>query len=122
MNKITNLLFIMMLFTTNAMSQKKGDLVFAKKIIKKIDQSGVYLNPNKQELNLSEKEAYQLSLGYLRNIYGYWKIRSQRPHKVVKIDDFWIIYGSLKKNKKGGIFTIAINSKNGCVEYMSHGK
>lgn len=123
MNKLTSYFFLIMIFFgTNVFSQKEGDLVFAKKVIQEMELSGEYLNQNMQELNLNEKEAYQLAIKYLRKTYGYWRIRSQRPHKIVTINNYWVIYGTLKKNKKGGVFMIVINSKNGAVEYMSHGK
>lgn len=58
----------------------------------------------------------------LFNIYGKENIIQQRPYNLNLIDDYYIIEGTLPKNTLGGTFLIIINSKDGKIIKLTHGK
>ncbi|GIV28852.1 MAG: hypothetical protein KatS3mg027_2666 [Bacteroidia bacterium] len=72
-------------------------------------------------LNLEKKEIIKIIKVVLYFTYGKKEIRKQTPFKMMKIDDYLIVWGQAKR-KKGGVFEIVINTKNLCVEYLYHGK
>ena len=93
----------------------------------------------KQELNLAltdktkkqivvdtlikDKEtAIQISEAILFKVYGKDNIVSQRPYETYFMDGYWIIGGTLPKDMLGGTFLVIINSVNGQVIKLSHGK
>ena len=73
-------------------------------------------------LNLSENESYKLAMYFVKRQYGRKKVRKQKPHRKIKYNEYWIFYGTLPERTKGGTFTIAINTINGAVAYLVHGK
>ena len=63
----------------------------------------------------------------LFNIYGEGNIIKQRPYEIYLIDNYWVIIGTLKTSTQneivcGGTFLIILNSKNGQVISLTHGK
>ncbi len=82
----------------------------------------VSLNPNGLQLNLCEKEAIKVIEIVLFSAYGKSQIRKQNPFNIIKVGKYWVVYGSIKPNRYGGVFEIVLNSENSCVEYLSHGK
>lgn len=58
----------------------------------------------------------------LFDLYGKEKIVNQQPYKVCNIRNYWIIEGSLPKGFKGGTFFIIIDSRNGEIIQLTHGK
>jgi hypothetical protein len=58
----------------------------------------------------------------LFKIYGKDKITKQRPYEINKINNYWVLNGTLPKNMLGGTFLIIINSTNGQIVKLSHGK
>jgi hypothetical protein len=61
------------------------------------------------------------------NIYGKDNIIKQRPYEVHFLDNFWVINGTLPKPKGniitvGGTFLIIMDSRNGVILKISHGK
>ncbi|MEM6966546.1 MAG: NTF2 fold immunity protein [Bacteroidota bacterium] len=122
-NIYLTLVIALITIPSSSFSQVQGNEVRAKKILERAERKKVKDNLNKKvKTLLTEKDAYKLSLWYAKMIYGRKRIRSQKPHNVFKVDDLYIVYGSLKKDEKGGVFEIVINLKDGAVEYLSHGK
>jgi hypothetical protein len=70
----------------------------------------------------NKETAIQISEAILFQIYGKDNITSQRPYETYFIDGYWILNGTLPENKLGGTFIIIINSKNGQVIKLTHGK
>lgn len=58
----------------------------------------------------------------LFKIYGKDKITKQRPYEINQINNYWVLNGTLPKNMLGGTFLIIINSTNGQIVKLSHGK
>ena len=72
---------------------------------------------------IKDKEtAIQISEAILFKVYGKDNIVSQRPYETYFMDGYWIIGGTLPKDMLGGTFLIIINSVNGQVIKLSHGK
>ena len=71
---------------------------------------------------LSEKAAIKYAETVLFEIYGQENIEKQKPYEVYKIDGYWIIGGTLPKGMRGGTFLIILNSKNGEIIKLTHGK
>jgi hypothetical protein len=58
----------------------------------------------------------------LFNIYGKKNIIAERPYECYLIDGYWYISGTLPKGYIGGVFEIIIDSGNGKVIKLIHGK
>ncbi len=66
--------------------------------------------------------AINVSEAILFKIYGKNNITRQKPYKTYLVDGYWILNGTLPEKMKGGTFLIIINSKNGQVIKLTHGK
>ena len=51
--------------------------------------------------------------------YGKDKIKSQLPYEFDFINEFWLIKGSLRKNTKGEVFLVIMDSVTGKIETMT---
>ena len=72
---------------------------------------------------ISDKEtAIAISEAILFKIYGKENIIKQKPYEINKIDEHYIINGTLALNKKGGTFLIILSAKDGQVIKLTHGK
>jgi hypothetical protein len=72
---------------------------------------------------IKDKEtAIQISEAILFKIYGKDNITAQRPYETNFIDGYWILNGTLQENMLGGTFLIIINSTNGQIIKLTHGK
>jgi len=71
---------------------------------------------------LTEKAAIKYAETVLFEIYGQENIEKQKPYEVYKIDGYWVIGGTLPKGMRGGTFLIILNSKNGEIIKLTHGK
>ena len=58
----------------------------------------------------------------LFKIYGKKNIISERPYECYLIDGYWYICGTLPKNFEGGVFETIIDSRDGRVVKIMHGK
>lgn len=58
----------------------------------------------------------------LFKIYGRDNITKQRPYEINQIENYWVLNGTLPKNMLGGTFLIIINSTNGQIVKLTHGK
>jgi hypothetical protein len=74
------------------------------------------------EVITDKKTAITISETILFKIYGKDNIISQKPYEINKIDGYWILNGTLPLNMKGRTFLIILNSKNGQIIKLTHGK
>ncbi len=58
----------------------------------------------------------------LFSIYGKENIVKQRPYESYLIDGYWVINGTLPQGWNGGAFLIIMNSTDGRVIKLTHGK
>lgn len=58
----------------------------------------------------------------LFKIYGKNNIIKQRPYDVNFTENHYVINGTLPQNMKGGTFLIILNSKDGKIIKLTHGK
>ncbi len=70
----------------------------------------------------SQVTAIKYAETVLFDIYGQKNIEKQKPYEVFNIKGYWIIGGTLPKGMLGGTFLIIINSQNGQVIKLTHGK
>ncbi len=54
--------------------------------------------------------------------YGKDNILSQKPYDIQYVNNCWVIGGTMPKNEKGGTFLIVIDSHDGKVMSLTHGK
>jgi hypothetical protein len=69
-----------------------------------------------------EKTAVKVAEAILFKIYGEEQIKNERPYTIGFADGYWVMYGYLPKGTLGGVFEIIINSNNGGVIDIRHGK
>ena len=116
------ILFILLVLGQSLFCQEKNKGISILKKHGVESTSNVTLNKNGFFLKLTEKEAKKIAKIILYNVYGRASIRKQRPFYTYRVNDLWIFSDSMKERKLGGVFTIVINSKNGSIEYLSHGR
>jgi len=75
----------------------------------------------KRILIKNKNMAISIAEPILFSIYGEQKIKEQKPYKIFNIDNYWVIYGTLKY-EKGGTFMIIIDSHDCRVIRITHGK
>jgi NTF2 fold immunity protein len=125
--KLKTTLFFLTIFSLTACGQTNSDrtnlgIEYAKTELKDA------LTNKKEKLILVDKvitdkeTAISISETILFKIYGRNNIIKQRPYEVNKIDDYWILNGTLPKKMLGGTFLIIINSTNGQIIKLTHGK
>lgn len=56
----------------------------------------------------------------LFDIYGKEQIEKQKPYDVFEMDEYWLITGTLDKEKVGGTFLIIIDSRNCEIIRLTH--
>lgn len=72
---------------------------------------------------ISDKEsAISISETILFRIYGKENIVRQRPYEIYRINEYWILNGTLPTGKLGGSFLIILKSTNGEIIRLRHGK
>jgi len=88
---------------------------------------------NKEQFNSlkplvsDEETAIKVAEPILFKIYGQEKIKEERPYEINKVNNYWIINGTMKNSqfgilKFGGTFNIIIDSNNGEIIQVTHGK
>lgn len=103
---------------------QKADSLFAVNLFAKYEKNkDVKLNANGLKLSLNKKEVKEITEIILYKQFGRNKIRRERPFHFFKIEEYWIIWGThANRREYGGVFEIIIDSRNGAVEHLSHGK
>lgn len=69
-----------------------------------------------------EKVAVEVAFAILKSVYGEAQIRKQRPLSVELVDGIWIVSGTLKAGRKGGVAEIHISKTTGEVIEITHGE
>lgn len=119
---IFNLLFVLFIFSCTKnpeIFKENNDLKHAESELKNALIKNEIL-PDK--VIPDSQTAVDVAENFLFNIYGKENIIQQRPYNLNLIDDYYIIEGTLPKNTLGGTFLIIINSKDGKIIKLTHGK
>ncbi len=77
---------------------------------------------NKTAIIQDSLTAIAVAESVLFSTYGKKNIIKQRPYEIYFIDKYWVLSGTLPKNYLGGTFLIIINSLDGKILRLSHGK
>ena len=93
-----------------------------KETLREINDSTLHNAIGKDEIITDEKTAISIAEPLLFSVYGKENIVKQRPYKIGKVQNYWVISGSLPKPQIGGVFEIIIDSKNGQVIRLTHGE
>jgi hypothetical protein len=107
---------------------EKDSLDLEKKYAK--DELNIALSAENQQNVLDFKEiiitdsvmATTIAETILFGIYGEANIIKQRPYTIYHINNYWILWGTLPKDMKGGVFQIIIDDRNSQVIKITHGK
>ena len=75
-----------------------------------------------KEVVSNKDTAIALAVAVWSPIYGKEKIEKESPYQVFRIDDCWVVYGSLEKGLKGGTAEAVISASDGRFLNISHGK
>ena len=120
---------ILLLFVLVACSQVKNDRIYigktnAEQELKSFLSSSPQHNviDNKKAIIKDSLTAIDVAEPILFNIYGKENIVKERPYESHLIDDYWVINGTLPKDSVGGTFLIIIDSRNGTILKITHGK
>lgn len=72
----------------------------------------------------SQNEAVDYAESILFKVYGEKHIKSERPYTLSRLNDYWLLSGTLPGGDyvSGGTFCIIFNEKDGKVVYLMHGK
>ena len=122
-----NLILILTFFSTTLISysqteRSKLGIEYAKQEL----ENALNISSEKQILVdtvvKSQESAIKYAETILFEIYGQKNIEKQKPYEVYKINGYWIIGGTLPKGMLGGTFLIIVNSQNGQIIKLTHGK
>lgn len=86
------------------------------------DSTGHNCIDNKRIIIKNKDMAISVVEPILFGLYGKDNIIKQKPYKASNIREYWIIEGSLPKGYKGGTFFIIVDSRNGEIIKITHGK
>lgn len=88
-----------------------------------LSDSAVHNMVNSQSILIKDKEmALAIAEPILFDIYGKANILQQKPYEVQYVEVYWVISGTLKEGWRGGTFLIIIDSRNGQILRITHGK
>ncbi len=117
------------MYTITVCGQKKSDKAIlgvenARQELKSAlnDKSRHNVIDYKTEIIRDSVTAIKIAESILFNIYGKKNIVRQRPYENYRIDNYWVITGTLSKNSMGGTFLIIIDSINSEIIKITHGK
>jgi hypothetical protein len=101
-----------------------GRLVLGEKVAKQEIKESLKGNakPFYDALITEKSIAIAIAEVLLFKIYSKKNITSEQPYEIYRIDGYWYISGTLPKGYLGGTFIIIINSINGVVIRLIHGK
>ena len=75
-----------------------------------------------QEVVSNKETAIGLAVAVWNPIYGKEKIEKEAPYQVFRVDDCWVVTGSLEKGWAGGTAEAVISAADGRFLNISHGK
>jgi hypothetical protein len=125
MKKISLLfLFVQLYFVAFAQedTKKKLGIEYAKR-----ELADALNNPSQKHILIQkvikDKEtAISVAEAILFSIYGKENIIRQRPYESYLINGYWVLNGTLPLDCEGGTFLIILNSTDGKVIKLTHGK
>jgi len=93
----------------------------------KRELSDALKNPSQKQIIVEKvvkdkQTAISVAEAMLFSIYGKENIVRQQPYETHLIDGYWVVNGTLPKDWVGGTFLIIINSTDGKVLKLTHGK
>lgn len=122
-------ILLLLLFSTSACEQRysterqKEQSASEKKVEDALtDTTGHNCVDNKRIIIKNEEIAINVVEPILFDMYGEENILDQRPYKVSKVKDYWLIEGSLPKGSLGGTFLIIVDARNAEIIKITHGK
>ena len=124
---LLKLFMIILILLVNGLlyGQKNNDSTIVRSILTtnhiKFDPN-TSVNENGLQLELRKREAKKIAIMILFRTYGWFNIVKQKPYFIYYLDNYWVLLGTGKRPRRGGGFLIVINSQNGCVELLTHGK
>lgn len=80
------------------------------------------VNVSGEQLNISKKQFKKISKTIIGGSYGRIKLLNQRPFMINYCKCVWIARGRTCKRRKGGQVILIMNSKNGEIVLLTHGK
>lgn len=123
MKKILQILLILV-FSSSFSQSKNPDLERARKFVEESlnDKTAHNVIVKKTSQHLLEKQTIiKIAEAALFQIYGKENILKQRPYKTYRINNFWLIKGTLK-GYIGGVFQIIIDDRTGEIKRITHGE
>lgn len=94
---------------------------YATELLEKVI-TGKQFNALNEITIIPDKEtAIKIAEKILFKVYGKENIEEQKPYEIYLIDGYWIMFGTLHYGV-GGTFLIVMDSKNGEVINIGHGK
>ena len=124
MKKVLQILLISVVSNSFAQS-KNPDLERARKFVEESLNNKTAHNVivKKTSKSLLQKETViKIAELVLFQIYGKENILRQKPYKTYRINNFWLIEGTLQEGFKGGVFQIIIDDRTGEIKRITHGK
>jgi hypothetical protein len=103
-------------------TQTPEDEAYAKEFVEKAKKSQGLLLPRIAPVIKDKQAAIAVAESILFNVYGEEQIKMQRPYRVCKAEQYWVLSGKLPEGMKGGVFEIALDEKDGKVIGLTHGK
>jgi len=70
----------------------------------------------------TKETAIALAVAVWSGIYGKEKIEKEAPYQAIRIDDCWVVTGSLQVGRLGGTPEAVIKAADGAFLNVSHGK
>lgn len=86
------------------------------------DSTGHNVIDQKRIIIQNKETAIQVAEPILFGVYGKENILAEKPYKISNSRNYWIIEGSLPDGYKGGTFLIILDSRNGEIIKITHGK
>lgn len=124
MKKVLQILLILV-FSTSFAQSKNPDLERARKFVEESLNNKTAHNVivKKTSKSLLQKETViKIAELVLFQIYGKENILRQKPYKTFRINNFWLVEGTLPEGFKGGVFQIIIDDRTGEIKRITHGK
>ena len=124
MKKVLQILLILV-FSSSFAQSKNPDLERARKFVEESlnDKTAHNVIVKKTSQHLLEKQTIiKIAEATLFQIYGKENILRQKPYKTYRINNFWLIEGTLQEGFKGGVFQIIIDDRTGEIKRITHGK
>lgn len=94
---------------------------YAKELLEKVISAKQFNALNEITIIPDKETAIEIAEKILFKVYGKENIEEQKPYEIYLIDGYWIMFGTLHYDV-GGTFLIVMDSKNGEVINIGHGK